>query len=137
MVDSVSQVTSGAAALAEASAPLARATPPLNPADTQSFSLLMEGKIPDAVYTKPISAHPSELQQAIAKKGVELSQNVQSIEQEGQALMGGNFSDPLLQMKVMSEFSYRAASTFAHLHLTSSLVSAANNSFQSLFKNQG
>lgn len=139
MVDSVSQVFSGGLALAEASAPpMTHKNHALNPDDTQAFSVLMDGKIPESMRPAEIGyVQAGEFQKTVATKGVELSQQVKALELEGRELMSADFADPLMQMKLMSDYSYRAAATFSQLHLTSSLASAANNSFHTLFKNQG
>lgn len=140
MVDTVSQIASGASsvALAENSAPLSKSAVPLDPADTKAFSVLMEDGAQGVTNPARVSStQPGEFQQVLTKKSVELSQQVKSLEMESHDLMASNFSDPLLNMKMIGDFSFRASSTYAYLHLTSSLVSAANNSFHTLFKNQG
>jgi len=140
MVDTVSQIASGASsvALSENVAPLSKSAVSLDPSETKAFSVLMEDGVQGiANHAQVTSSQPGEFQQVLTKKGVELSQQVKSLELESHDLMTSNFSDPLLNMKMMGDFSFRASSTYAYLHLTSSLVSAANNSFRTLFKNQG
>ena len=143
MVDSVSLTSLESVALQQTSAPMAQPMQSLDPAETKAFSVLMgdmgAGSGTVSQYKATSVQQPNELQRTIVNSGVELSHKIKSMHEEGQLLMadGGFGSDPMLYMRNIADFQYRAMQSQAQLHLTSSLVSAANNSFHTLFKNQG
>ncbi len=143
MTDPIAQVsTSGAAAVAaEMATPVSNAAP-LDPAETQAFSVLMDGHAPagDMVIHGARNASPlGDLPKALVERGNEMRDRVNELGKSRELFSSGlvDFSDPAMAYTRITDLSLRSTMVMTELNMASNVMSAATSSFNALFKNQG
>ena len=144
MTDPIAQVSNSGAATAvsaEMVAPVSNAAP-LDPSETQAFSVLMDGKVPaeDMVIRNATNSSAiGELPKALVERGNELRDRVGELGKSRELFSSGlvDFSDPAMAYTKVTDLSLRSTMVMTELNMASNVMSAATSSFNSLFKNQG
>lgn len=136
MIDPVTQSTAAAASLPEALPPPARLAH-ADPAETQAFSVLMDPGASQAAPARAARTELNPLQRMMLTEGSEFHERFKALDQGRSYILGAGMNDPMMVMWRAVDFSYQSTSLFTHLNLASGLATAVNNSFNSLFKNQG
>lgn len=136
MIDPVTQSATAAASMPEALPPPARLAH-ADPAETQAFSVLMDHGPANAAPTKAARTELNPMQRMMLAEGAQFHQRFQALDQGRRYMLETGMNDPMMTMWRAVDFSYQTTSLFTHLNLASGLATAVNNSFNSLFKNQG
>lgn len=130
MTDPVALVTP-TAEVAATNAPGSR-TAPLDPGETRMFANMMQG----AALPAP-GGGSGTLRDAAMAYAAQLSGNVRSYEEMRRSMLQSiDLSDPIKTMFALTDHSMEAHSTFARLHISTGLASAATSLFSTLLKNQ-
>jgi hypothetical protein len=118
--------TGGTAAPAQAA--------PIDRADAQAFARLVGTH---GLAASGASGAPGALQDAANSLAAQLGGNARSIEEiRASMLQSIDLRDPIRTMFVLTDTAIEAQATFARLHISSSLASAATSLFGTLLKNQ-
>lgn len=104
-----------------------------DPAETRLFANMMQG----APLPPPATSAPSALGDAAMAYAAQLSGNVRSYEDMRKSMLESiDLSDPIKTMFALTDHSMQAHMTFARLHISTGLASAATSLFGTLLKNQ-
>ncbi len=104
----------------------------LDPGETRMFANMMQG-----VAMPPSAGGASTLRDAAMSYAAQLSGNVRSYEDMRRSMLQSiDLSDPIKTMFALTDHSMEAHSTFARLHISTGLASAATSLFSTLLKNQ-
>lgn len=104
-----------------------------DPAETRLFANMMQG-----APVPPAATHaPSALGDAAMAYAAQLSGNVRSYEDMRKSMLESiDLNDPIKTMFALTDHSMQAHMTFAKLHISTGLASAATSVFGTLLKNQ-
>ncbi|HWP19165.1 MAG TPA: hypothetical protein VNO84_08550 [Burkholderiaceae bacterium] len=124
---------------AASSAPAAAPTPQahggpsrFDPAETRMFAHMMQG-----VPAPPATSAPHALRDAAMAYAAQLTGNVRSYEEMRRSMLEAiDLRDPIKTMFALTDHSMEAHMTFAKLHISTGLASAATSLFSTLLKNQ-
>jgi hypothetical protein len=119
---------------ATSTAPAQPAQAPLDPGETRLFASLMGGAAGPATTVAPASGSLRDAAQAYAAQLTGHSRPLEDIRRS--MLASVDFNDPVKTMFAMTDHSMQAHMTFARLHISTGLASAATSLFGSLLKNQ-
>lgn len=133
MTDPLSLATVRDAA-ASGSAPTQPVPPRLDPGETRLFATLMNGASSSGAAAAGASGSLRDAAQAYA---AQLTGNSRSLEDIRRSMLESiDFNDPVKTMFAMTDHSMQAHMTFAKLHISTGLASAATSLFGTLLKNQ-
>lgn len=117
--------------MASANAPVGT-TARLDPSETRMFANLMQG-----APMPPSGGGGGTLRDTAMAYAAQLSGNVRSAEEMRRSMLESvDLNDPIKTMFALTDHSMEAHSTFAKLHISTGLASAATSLFSTLLKNQ-
>ncbi|HET7868299.1 MAG TPA: hypothetical protein VFL86_28140 [Burkholderiaceae bacterium] len=119
---------------AAAAAPTQPRRVALDPGDTRLFAQMMNGTPPPGAQATFSSGSLGDAAQAYAAQLTGHSRSLEDIRRS--MLESVDFNDPLKTMFAMTDHSMQAHMSFAKLHISTGLASAATSLFGSLLKNQ-
>jgi len=116
-------------------APATPTQPPLDPGETRVFAHMMMGG--GALPGGAVAGGASPIRDAAMAYAAQLSGNHRSLEELRSGMLAAyDPSDPVKTMFAMTDLSMQAQTTFAKLHISTGLASAATSLFGTLLKNQ-
>ncbi|MED5622304.1 hypothetical protein [Ideonella sp. BN130291] len=128
--------TAAEAAASTGATSSAQAAPAIDPGQARMFARLMgPGGLAAAGFSP--AAAPDTLQGAAQALAAQLGGNVRSFEEmRASMLQSIDLSDPIRTMFALTDHAMEAQMTFAKLHISTGLASAATSLFGTLLKNQ-